>query len=370
MIYFDNAATTPLDPSVFEEMKPFLLEHFGNPSSMHKAGRQVRTAIEKARKEVAQCVGVSGANVVFTSGATEANNLALRGAVLSGKIKTIISSPIEHHAVLNTVEDLKSHVSVEIVKVDSLGRIDLDDLRNLLSNNTNCLVSIMHGNNELGNLNPIKEIGSICKAFDAQFHCDTVQTVGLGLVDLKDIHADYIVGSAHKFYGPKGIGFLVKRTDDLEPVVTGGGQERGLRSGTENVSGIVGLASALKLATQNAAETRQHLSNLKTYLTQKIKSDFPDFKFNGLSADLEDSLPGVLNFSLTHNANSMTLFNLDIAGIAVSGGSACSSGALKGSHVLNAINPGDKSLTFRVSFGKQNTVDEIDFFVETLKDIL
>ena len=369
-VYFDNAATTPVDAEVFEVMKPYFTEVFGNPSSIHSYGRQVKAVLEKARKQIATILGAKSNQVVFTSGATEANNLAIRGLVLSKNIERVITSPIEHHAVLNTVFDLKNKVEVVLLKVDDLGQIDLNHLQELLKEDKATLVSLMHGNNEIGNLNPIKEIGLMCKEAKAYFHCDTVQTVGLGLVDLNELDIDLLVGSAHKFYGPKGVGFLISKIDELRPLVSGGGQERSVRSGTENVPGIAGMATALQKAVQNKEEGVKALLELKNYFIAKLTELYPTFTFNGMSADLAHSLPSVVNFSLKDVDNSMVLFNLDIAGVAVSGGSACSSGALKGSHVLNAIQPSSTDLSLRVSFGKQNTRAEIDYFFSQLASFL
>ena len=365
-VYFDNAATTPMLPEVFEKMKPYFLEYFGNPSSTHGFGRQAKTGMEAARKQMASDLGVATNQLFFTSGATEANNIAIRGAVKAHSIKTIICSPIEHPAVLNTVNDLAKEIEVIFLNVDNTGSIHLEELKSYLQDKPNTLVSIMHANNEIGNINPIEAIAMLCKEFGAIFHCDTVQTIGLGYG--KSIGADLFVGSAHKFHGPKGVGFLVSKIDGIESTITGGGQERGVRSGTENISGIVGMAESLKIACSKHKGKREKLLTLKKSLISELKLSDLDIDYNGLSFSEEDSLPNIVNIKLPLTVNSMLLFNLDIAGIAVSGGSACSSGALKGSQVLSTIDPEAENLSLRISFNENNSIDEIEYFVKVLKN--
>lgn len=372
-IYLDNAATTPLDKEVLEAMMPYFTQHFGNPSSIHTHGREVRTAIEKARKSIASLLNTSPSEIFFTSGGTEADNTALLCGAKSLNIKHLISTPIEHHAVLHTVESLaKEGVKVSFVQLDEKGKLDYNHLENLLKEHPQSLVSLMHANNEIGNLNDIERIGELCEASGALFHSDTVQTMGHYPHDLQKLKVNFIVGAAHKFHGPKGVGFLyVNNSRKICPLIHGGSQERNMRGGTENVYGIIGLAKALEIAYENMNQHRAYIEGLKTRMILKLKEQIKGVEFNGESENLEKSLYTVLNVSLPESENNdMLLFNLDIHKISASGGSACSSGTDVGSHVLNFLKVNPKRGHVRFSFSKYNTVEEIDFVVEKLAEIL
>lgn len=373
-VYFDNAATTPLDEAVFEEMKPYMLSHFGNPSSIHSHGRQVRAAIEKARKKVADLLQTSPSEIFFTSGGTEADNTALRCCVDEYGIKTIITTKLEHHAVLHTVESLERAgvTKTHFLALDNKGRINLQELEALLSQNTKVMVSLMHANNEVATLHDISAIGSLCKLHGAFFHSDTVQTMGHYQHNLLELYASFLVGSAHKFHGPKGVGFLyINHTNKIHPFIHGGGQERNMRGGTENVYGIIGLAKALELAYTHMDDHRKHIASLKAYMIHLLTEQLPGVQFNGMSSDLENSLYTVLNVSLPPNeSNDMLLFNLDINGISASGGSACSSGSNIGSHVLTALNADPDRVSVRFSFSRYNNKQEVDYVVGKLTELV
>jgi len=373
-VYFDNAATTPLDEAVFEEMKPYMLQHFGNPSSIHTHGRQVRAAIEKARKKVADILNTSPSEIFFTSGGTEADNTAIRSSVETHGIKNIISSPLEHHAVLHTVEMLekKGQVNLHMLDVDEKGQISLDQLEMLLKQHPDTLVSLMHANNEIATLNDIHAIAEMCREHGAMFHSDTVQSMAHFRHDLQQMKANFVVGSAHKFHGPKGIGFLyVNHEKPIEPFIQGGAQERNMRGGTENVYGIIGLAKALELAYENMDEHRKQITQVKSFMIDQLKANIPGIDFNGTSADVENSLYTVLSVGLPPNDdNDMLLFNLDINGISASGGSACSSGSNIGSHVLTAVGADPNRGAIRFSFSRYSTKDEVDYVVGKLNEIL
>ncbi len=369
-IYLDNAATTPLDGRVFEAMKPYLLEHHGNPSSIHTFGRTVRSAVEKARKQVADILQVAPSEIFFTSGGTEADNTIINSAIDRYGIKHAITSKIEHHAVLHTLENLEKagKIHVHYVDLDAFGQIDYSHLEKLLKIHENAFVSLMHANNEIGNITEIDRVAGLCGEHNAYFHSDTVQSLGHLTVDLANPNIHSIVGSAHKFHGPKGIGLMYLRADkQLAPFLHGGGQERNMRGGTENVPGIIGLAKALELTMAEHTANQQKLLDLKQYTIQKLQESIEGVVFNGLSADTEQSLHKVLSVGLPNvEDNDMILFNLDINGIAVSGGSACSSGTSIGSHVLEAIRTEENMGLLRVSFSRFNTKEEIDYFVEKL----
>ncbi|KAA5544003.1 cysteine desulfurase family protein [Adhaeribacter rhizoryzae] len=369
-VYLDNAATTPLDKEVFEAMAPYLLEHFGNPSSIHTHGRQARSAIEKARKTIANLLNTSPAEIFFTSGGTEADNAAIFSTVRSLGIKHAISSPLEHHAVLHSLEALQKNGELELTFVDhnEKGGLDLEHLEQLLAERPITLVSIMHGNNEIGNINDIQVIGEICKKYGAIFHSDTVQTMGHYRHDLQKLPVHFIVGSAHKFHGPKGVGFIYSNAGvKVAPLIHGGAQERNMRGGTENVYGIIGLAKALEIAHRDMAEQQKYIQGLKNRLISKLLENVPDVQFNGYSAEGDKSLYTVLNVSLPPSSiNEMLLFNLDINKISVSGGSACTSGSNIGSHVLQAIGSDPDRGAIRFSMSKYNTPEEIDYVVEKL----
>lgn len=385
-VYLDNAATTRLDPEVLEAMLPLLTEQFGNPSSIHTHGRKVRSAIEKARKTVAQLLNTSPAEIFFTSGGTEADNTALLSSIETYGITHAISSPLEHHAVLHTLEYAAKRglIQLDLVNIGPDGTLDLGHLEQLLAQNraahpNGSLVSLMHGNNEIGNLLPLQQVGELCRHYKAVFHSDTVQTMGHYRHDLQRLPIDFIVGAAHKFHGPKGVGFLYANGNTkagrgaIHPFIHGGSQERNQRGGTENVYGIVGLAKALEIAYRDMDTHRAHIESLKRRMIDQLRTRFNDLdggpiQFNGMSADVDNSLYTVLNVSLpASDLSDMLLFNLDIAKISASGGSACSSGSEIGSHVLSALPGLDPNRGYvRFSFGKYNTADEIDYAVETL----
>ncbi|MFD2248585.1 cysteine desulfurase family protein [Pontibacter ruber] len=369
-VYLDNAATTPLDKEVFDAMAPFMLEHFGNPSSIHSHGREVRAAIENARKTVAGLLNTSPSEIFFTSGGTEADNSAIVCTIRTLGIKHAITSHLEHHAVLHTIESLEKNdgVKVSYVRHDERGVLDLEHLEELLANNPQSFISIMHANNELGNLNDIAAIGELAKKYNAVYHSDTVQTMGHYKHDLQQLGTSFIVGSAHKFHGPKGVGFLY--TDGnlkVQPLIHGGAQERNMRGGTENVYGIIGLAKALEIAYRDMEDHTRHIQGLKDRMIHKLREQMEDVSFNGMSEFGDKSLYTVLNVSLpASDINEMLLFSLDINKISASGGSACSSGANAGSHVLRALGVDPARGSVRFSFSKYNTPEEIDYVAETV----
>jgi cysteine desulfurase len=371
--YLDNAATTRLDPEVLEVMLPLMTEQFGNPSSIHSYGRAVRSAIERARKSIAAILNVAPAEIFFTSGGTEADNTAIRSSIETLSLKHAITSRIEHHAVLHTLEYLQKtgQIKLSFVNLNDKGEVDLAHLETLLALNTRSLVSLMHGNNEIGNLLDLEMAGDICEKYNAVFHSDTVQTMGHYRHDLQQLKANFIVGAAHKFNGPKGIGFLYVRPGiKIAPFVHGGAQERNMRGGTENIYGIVGLAKALEIAYRDMDEHRSHIEGLKTRMIERLKSSIEGITFNGNSDQLDKSLYTVLSVSLPpSDISDMLLFNMDIAGIAVSGGSACSSGTEIGSHVLTELKIDENRANVRFSFGKYNTEEEIDYAVHTLSKL-
>lgn len=371
--YLDNAATTPLDPEVFEAMRPFMLEDFGNPSSTHSHGRKVRAAIESARKKVAELLNCTPGEIIFTSGGTEADNAIIRSAISTYNISHIISSPIEHHAVTHTVETLEHQgaVKVHMVNLDEKGHVDLSHLEELLKTYPGSLVSLMHANNEIGNLLDIKYVGELCAEHKGFFHSDTVQTMGHYRHDMRSLQVCGLTAGAHKFHGPKGVGFMYIRKDKkIHSFIHGGAQERNMRGGTENVYGIIGLAKALEIAYREMDEHTRYIGGLKTRMIEKLKEQIPGVSFNGDSANPEKSLYTVLNVSLPESEdNDMLLFNLDLQGISASGGSACSSGATTGSHVLGNLYPGSKRGAVRFSFSKYNTPEEIDYAVSKLAEL-
>lgn len=369
-VYFDNAATTPLDPEVFEAMKPFMLEHFGNPSSTHAQGRRVRAGIESARKKVAELLNCTPGEIIFTSGGTEADNTILMGAVQTYGIRNIITSPIEHHAVVHTLEHLQAHSDAVInyVRLDENGHVDMRHLEALLQTHDHAMISLMHANNEIGNLLDMEAVGALAERYGAYFHSDTVQTMGHYRHDLKKLNIHGMTAAAHKFHGPKGVGFkFVRKDKKIVPLLFGGSQERNMRGGTENVYGIIGLAKALEIAYRDLNEHMRIVTGLKQRMIEKLRATIPGVAFHGDSANLQRSLYTVLNVSLPESEeNNMLLFNLDLQGISASGGSACSSGATQGSHVLAALYPGSKRGAIRFSFSKFNTEEEVDYVVEKL----
>jgi len=372
-IYLDNAATTPLDQSVLDSMMPYLTEKFGNPSSIYSYGRETRMAIEQARKTVAKILNAHPAEIFFTSGGTESSNTAIMASIRDLGCKHIITSSIEHHATLHTVEHVGKLglAKVSYVKLLPNGHVDLDDLEKLLaSTEQKTLVTLMHANNEIGNILDIDAVGELCKLYNAIFHSDTVQTVGHYPFDLRNTPVHFITGAAHKFHGPKGVGLLyINENVRINPFVHGGGQERNMRAGTENLYGIVGFAKALELATNNYENDSAYVGTLKYYMMEELKKHIPGVAFNG--DVLGDSLYTVLNVSFPKTEKSeMLLFNLDINNICASGGSACTSGADAGSHVIRAINNNPNQIAVRFSFSRHNTKDEIDQVTAKLKELM
>jgi len=372
-IYLDNAATTCIDEAVKTAMIPFFKEYYGNPSAIHSMGRPVRAAIEKARKTIAQHLNASPAEIFFTSGGTEANNTVLLGCVKDLQVRHIITSPIEHHCISHFVEFISknSNVILHTLSVDKKGTINLDELIELLNRlEEKTLVCLMHSNNEIGTMLDIEAVAHICKEHGALFHSDTVQTFGYYPFDLQKIPLDFMVCSAHKLHGPKGIGCLYVRGDHkISPLLYGGSQERNMRAGTENVLGIVGLGKAVDLAYEKQEENAQYIQGLKDYLIEQLTANFEDIQFNG---DHNGSSHfKVLNVSFPPSqSNQMILFNLDVAGICASGGSACSSGVSQASHVIKAIQADPERTPIRFSFSKYNTKEELNILIEKLKEIL
>ena len=369
-VYFDNAATTPVDPEVAELMCGLLKNNFGNPSSIHSFGRETRAVVEKARKQVAAYLHVSPSEIYFTAGGTEADNMAIRCSVRDLGVRRIITSPIEHHAVLHTAEQchMEEGIEFELVKIRQDGYVDMDDLERLLSESEGkkTLVSLMHANNEIGNMIDLKETGDLCRKYGVYFHSDTVQTMSHYEFDFSQLNVDFATCSAHKFHGPKGVGFLYINSDiQIKPLIFGGSQERNMRAGTENVYGIAALAKAMEIAHRDMKGHQDHVQGIKTYMIQELERLFPGIEFNGDPTGR--SLYTVLNVNFpSSEMNEMFLYNLDIEGVAASGGSACSSGSNKGSHVLGALGVDSKRHNVRFSFCKNTTKEEIDYCVEKL----
>jgi cysteine desulfurase len=366
-VYLDNAATTQLDERVAEVMKELMDVEYGNPSSIHSFGRRMKVRIEAVRNLIADRLNVVPAEIFFTSGATESINTIVHGAVKSLGVQRIITSRIEHPAVLAAVEYQEQNgLRADYVQLDAQGQVVLTHLRELLTSGTEkTLVALMHANNELGNLLPLKKVSELCREFGAYFFSDTVQSMGKFANDLSGNMLDFAVGSAHKFHGPKGVGFMYVNAEvQIEPFILGGGQERNMRAGTENVYGIAGMGRAFEIAYEELEQNRNYMLDLKHYLMERLKTELPQIAFNGKT----DGLHTVLNIALPKNDhNDMILMNMDIAGIAVSGGSACSSGALHVSHVIEALGLAEKVTAVRVSFSKYTTRDDLDYFVEVLK---
>ena len=355
-------------------MLPYLEKGFGNPSSIHKKGREIKSVIEKCRSKIASLLSCEPGEIFFTSGGTEADNMFILNTAIEKKLDTIITSKLEHHAVLHCCEYLERSYkkNIKFVDSDDKGVIDLDHLESLMKSSPNSLVTIMHGNNEIGNLNDIKKISRICEQYETIFHSDTVQTVGHYNLNLNDLNIHGIVGSAHKFHGPKGVGFLyLNNKHKISPFIHGGAQERNMRGGTENVYGIVGLTEALELSITNMADHAKKVSNLKKYMIEKLTHAVDGIKFNGQSSDLNNSLYTVLNVSIPNmNDQQMFLFNLDINNIAASAGSACTSGSEVGSHVLAQIKKNKGHVSVRFSFSKMNSKEEVDYTVDKVCEIL
>lgn len=371
--YFDSAATTALDPQVLEAMMPYFQNKYGNPSSIYSYGRETRLAIENARKSVAKILNAHPAEIFFTSCGTESSNTAITGSVRDLGCKRIITSPIEHHATLHTVEylDHRDEAKVSYVNILPDGHIDMDHLAELLaSSDEKTLVTLMHANNEIGNITDIHAVGELCVQHGAIFHSDCVQTVGHFNFDLRNTPVHFISGSAHKFHGPKGAGLLyINENVHIKPYVHGGGQERNMRAGTENVYGIVGFAKALELATTHFETESNYIRGLKYYLMEQLQQQLNDVSFNGDAAGRSNYT--VLNVSFPKSEKSeMLLMNLDMAGICASGGSACTSGAQQGSHVIRAFNNDPNRIPVRFSFSKFNTKEEVDVLVTKLKELV
>jgi len=371
-VYLDNASTTALRPEVVQEMTKVLSEDYGNPSSTHSFGRNAKSILELSRKAVAKCLNATAQEIIFTSCGTEANNWILRSAVKDLKVKRIITSKIEHHAVLHTVQALQNEfgIQVDYVAVKPNGEIDITDLVDLLSQETKTLVSLMHVNNEIGTLLDLDKVGRICEQHNALFHSDMVQSVGKAEIDLQHLPIDFMAASAHKFHGPKGVGFAyVKKNSGLQPLFYGGEQEKGLRPGTEALHQIAGMAKALELSYANLETERNSISELKSYLISKLEVVFPAYKINGSP----DGFYTILNVLLPFpdDKTAMILFHLDMKGIAVSRGSACQSGSIKPSHVLAEMlsNEDLKKPSLRISFSHFNTKEDIDLLIEGLKSI-
>ncbi|SHL87892.1 cysteine desulfurase family protein [Flavobacterium saccharophilum] len=371
-VYLDNASTTAMRPEVVQEMTKVMTEDFGNPSSTHSFGRNGKTILELSRKSIAKHLNCSAQEIIFTSGGTEADNWILRSAVEDLGVERIITSRIEHHAVLYTVLALQAdyNIQVDYVKINHDGTIDLTHLSNLLSEEKKTIVSLMHVNNETGTILDLDRVGVICKQYNTLFHSDTVQSIGKAEMDLQKNTVDFIVASAHKFHGPKGIGFaFVRKNSGLQPLLFGGEQEKGLRAGTEAVHQIAGMAKALSLSYENLDKERKYISDLKMYLIEQLEIHFPDFRINGSKEDFYNIINIILPFS--EEKTSMLLFSLDMKGIAVSRGSACQSGSIKPSHVLKEmLSEKDLKLpNLRISFSHYNTKEDIDWLIESLKEI-
>lgn len=377
-VYFDNAATTPLYPEVVEKITEVLSNTYGNPSSTHALGRGAKSLIEYSRKQIAKELNALPSEIIFTSGGTEADNFILHSCVRDLGVQVVISSLIEHHAVLHTLEVLAKEYPIQIVYVNltERGDIDLQHLKNLLEQYTEkkVLVSLMHLNNEIGNILPLKEVAILCKEKGAYFHSDTVQSVGHYPINLQEIPVDFITASAHKFHGPKGVGFaFIRKGIVLHSIITGGEQEKGLRAGTETVHNIAGMEVAFNLCYKNLDKNTEKLKNLKQYFIHQLKHHFPEIVFNGTSESLKESSYAIVNVgfpALQHQDNTL-LFQLDLKGIACSKGSACQSGSVQVSHVLSAFMPKEalQYPSLRFSFSAFNTIEEVDFLIESLKEI-
>lgn len=371
-VFFDNAATTPMHEDVITAMVEVMRENNGNPSSIHAEGRRARAAVEQARKQIARYIGASIGEIFFTSGGTESNNMALKCAVRDLGVRRIISSSIEHHCILHTLETLEKYdkIEVDFVHLDKKGKPDLAHLEALLqSSDEKTLVSLMHSNNEIGVMIDLDEISTLCEQYGVLFHSDTVQTIGYFPIDVSKTKISFLSGSAHKLHGPKGIGFIYINADNLiKPFIDGGAQERNMRGGTENLYGIIGFAKALELAYENLPERREQILSVRNYLREQLNANFEGIQING---NLENGHYKVLSVSFPPSPKSdMLLFNLDIAGISVSGGSACSSGSNVGSHVIAALNNNPEFTTIRFSFSHRNTKEEVDFVVAKLREIM
>ena len=372
-VYLDNAATTPMAPEIIEMMSEMMKTHFANPSSVHSVGRESKTVVENARKSIANLLNTSPGSIFFTSGGTEADNMAIKCGIDDHRITHAITSKLSHHAVLYPLEDLavEGKIKLSYIDIDENGVVSLSHLKELLANNPRTFVSIMHANNEIGTIQNIKAIGDICKEYNAIFHSDTVQTIAHFPFDMQKLNVDFMAASAHKFHGPKGVGFVyISENIQIKPLLRGGPQERNMRAGTENIYGIAALSMAMEMAYEHLEEEVKYIKGLKSYMIEKFKTEMPDVQFYGKCTDMDNSLYTVLsvNFPETDIAE-MLLFNLDIMGISCSGGSACASGGSKSSHVLSGINPESKRPGIRFSFSKYNTKEDIDFAIDKLKEL-
>lgn len=371
-VYLDNAATTPIDKEVLQAMYEVMETRFGNPSSIHSHGRESRALLEKARKTISTILKVSPSEIFFTSGGTEADNMAIRSGIIDHQIKHVITSELEHHAVLHPLQAMERErvIRISYVKSDSKGNINFDHLVSLLQANERSFISLMHANNEIATITDIQRIGDLAEQYNALFHCDSVQTMGHFPIDVKHIKVHFLTCSAHKLHGPKGIGFLyINHNVKISPMIFGGAQERNMRGGTENLYGIVGLAKAFEIAYRNMDIDRVYILELKSFMIQELRKVIPTAEFHGETSP-ENSLYTVLNVSFPPvEIADMLLFNLDIAGISASGGSACSSGSNIGSHVLRAIGADPERPAIRFSFSKFNTKAEILYTVERLKEL-
>jgi len=372
-VFLDNASTTPIAPEIIDMMSEMMKSHFANPSSVHSYGRESKIVVEGARKKIAELLNTSPGSIFFTSGGTEADNMAIKCAIHDHKITHAITSRLSHHAVLFPLEDLEKEglIKLSYVDIDKSGVISMSHLKELLSSNPRTFVSIMHANNEIGTIQDIKVIGDICKEHNAIFHSDTVQTMAHFPFDMQKLNVDFMAASAHKFHGPKGVGFVyISENIRIKPLLRGGGQERNMRAGTENVYGIAALAMAMEMAYENLEEETDYIKGLKIYMMEKLQTELEDVQFYGKCTDMDNSLYTVLSchFPETDIAE-MLLFNLDILGVACSGGSACASGGSKGSHVLTEIVPESKRPGIRFSFSKYNTKEDIDFTIDKLKEL-
>ena len=377
-VYLDNAATTQIRDEVIDKMFQVSKNHYGNPSSTHSFGRSSRTLIESSRKKIAGHLNVSPSEIIFMSGGTEADNCILRSAVRDLGVKHLISSKIEHHAVTHTLDQLKVDYPIEIsyVKLDNFGNIDYADLELILkSSQSKTLVSLMHINNEIGNILDMSLVSDLCKKYNSLFHSDTVQSVGHYKLDLSLLDIDFIVASAHKFHGPKGIGFAyIKNTNPIKPLIFGGSQEKGCRAGTESVHNIVGMSEALDISINKMENEVDHIKKIKSYFIDQLKNVIKGVEFNGLSSNLNDSTYTLVNvrFPISKEKSALFLFQLDMKGIACSKGSACQSGADAGSHVLNNVLTVDqnKFVSLRFSFSIYNTIQEIDYVITELNELI
>ena len=372
-VFFDNAATTPMAPEVIDVMTDIMKNHYGNPSSQHSFGRATRSIIETSRKKIANFLNTSPGNIFFTSGGTEADNMAIKCGIKDHNITHAITSKLSHHAVLHPLEELEKSgvIKLSYVEVNEKGQVSLSNLKELLESHPRTFVSILHANNEIGTIQDITAIGDICKEHNAIFHSDTVQTMAHYRYDLQKINVDFIAASAHKFHGPKGIGFVyISDNIKISPLLSGGSQERNMRAGTENLIGIAAIAHAMEMAYEKMEEETEYIKAIKSHMIAELKKHIPQVKFNGMCDDIDNSLYTVLSCSFPETPMAeMLLFNLDIKGIACSGGSACTSGSNKGSHVIQEINPNSKRPSVRFSFSKYNTKEEVDYVVDVLKGL-